>query len=254
MRRFFLIVLILSIAVSSFAADTIRVMTYNMAVGLLADMNQLGEYIRLIDADIVALQEVDLRTYRPETPQQAGKNQMAELGGTTDMLPLFGPVTPHPSGGYYGLGFLTEEPVYSVQIVHLPKVVDNDEPRAMLVATWKLFGRTITIANTHLSLSKSNRAAQMRFIRKYMRKIGGVKLICGDFNSDYSEGLVKKIFRHWKDALPYPCNTFPSSGPYAKYDWMLYQNACSIHVSEAVVDSACHLSDHLPCYIDIVLQ
>ena len=31
MRRFFLIVLILSIAVSSFAADTIRVMTYNMA-------------------------------------------------------------------------------------------------------------------------------------------------------------------------------------------------------------------------------
>ena len=255
MRTKFCILILLFVAISISAQDTLRIMTYNVASGINTDMFELGDYIRTVNADIVALQEVDLCTNRPETPHQNGRNQMVELGFTTDMLPVFGAINNYPTGGYYGLGFLSKEPICSITNVALPQVIDKNEPRSMMVATWKIFGKTITIVNTHLSLNKSNRAIQMRYIRKYMRKIKGIKFICGDLNSGYSEELVTTVFKKWDDALPYMCCTFPSGGKaYAKYDWMLYDNLNSKQIVNATVDTTCVLSDHLPCYIDIILK
>lgn len=253
-KRTFIVLLLGLLSLSSYAHDTLRIMTFNVAAGLRTDMYELGEYIKGVQADIVALQEVDLCTNRPETPLQNGRNQMVELGFYSDMLPVFGPIKNYPLGGYYGLGFLSKEPIYSIANVALPQVIDKNEPRSMMVATWKIFGKTITIANTHLSLDKSNRAMQMRYIRKYMRKIKGIKIICGDLNSDYSEELVTKVFKKWDDGLPYMCNTFPSGRAYTKYDWILYPHSCSIEVVNTVVDTTCVLSDHLPGYIDIVIK
>lgn len=254
-KRLFWGIMTVFMTLSAHAQDTLRIMTYNVASGLMTDMDELGEYIRTVNADIVALQEVDLCTNRPETPHQNGRNQMVELGFATGMLPVFGSINQYPTGGYYGLGFLSKEPICSITNVALPQVIDKKEPRSMVVATWKIFGKTITIVNTHLSLDKSNRAMQMRYIQKYMRKIKGIKLICGDLNSDYSEELVTTVFKKWTDALPYMCNTFPSGRKaYAKYDWMLYNNLTSEQIVNATVDTTCVLSDHLPCYIDIIIK
>ena len=57
------------------AQDTLRIMTYNISAGEMADMQQLGSYINSIHPDIVALQEVDYQTNRSYRPKDRGKNQ-----------------------------------------------------------------------------------------------------------------------------------------------------------------------------------
>lgn len=238
------------LTVSVQAKDTLRIMTYNMAIGLMGEMEQIGSYIHEQHPDIVALQEVDMYTLRPERTNDNSENQPVELGFYADMLPLYGKVLPHPNGGYYGLGFLSKHPVNSCTLVQLPQV-EKEEPRAMLIATWTINGKNLTIASTHLSLNKRNREAQMRHIRSYMQRFQGIKFICGDMNSNYEEGLVAKIFHNWRDALPTGQNTYSSWNPIHKYDWMLYKKNSPIEVINAQVDTLCNLSDHLPCYIDI---
>jgi endonuclease/exonuclease/phosphatase family metal-dependent hydrolase len=249
----FILSLVCFVSLSLNAQDTIRIMTFNVAAGLMADMQQLGQYIKDHNVDMVALQEVDLRTNRPETPQQKGKNQMVELGFYSDLLPVFGQINRYPTGGFYGLGFLSKDPILSITNVPLPQVVDKKEPRSMVVASWEVNGKKITIANTHLSLDEKNREVQMKFIKKYMKRIQGVKFVMGDLNSKPEEGLVTKIFTKWIDALPAGQNTFSSWNPIYKYDYMLYDEKCAIEVINAQVDTP-RLSDHYPCFIDIVLH
>ncbi|MBR0310674.1 MAG: endonuclease/exonuclease/phosphatase family protein [Paludibacteraceae bacterium] len=236
------------------AQDTLRIMTYNAAIGVMGSMQQLGRYIRSKQPDIVALQEMDLFTIRPERKNSNNTNQPVELGFYTNMLPVFGPVLPYPSGGYYGLGFLSKHPILSVSNVPLPRIEGRDEPRLMLVATWDINGKQLTIASTHLSLDVESREKQMKFIRSYMQRIRGYKIICGDLNSTPEEQLVSKIFRRWSDALPDEHCTFSSWNPVYKYDWILYETKSDIQVLDAQVDTRCRLSDHLPCYVDIVIK
>ena len=236
------------------AQDTLRLMTYNISAGEMADMQQLGSYINSIHPDIVALQEVDYQTNRSYMPKDRGKNQPGELAFHTNMLPIFGSIKDYPTGGYYGMGFLSKNPILTVSNIPLPQVVDKHEPRSIIVAQWNINGKQITIANTHLSLDIKNREVQLKYIRKYMKKVKGLKFICGDFNSTYSEGLVLKTFSKWNDALPYMQLTFPNQKPNSKYDWILYEKSAHIQVLNAVVDTSCQLSDHLPCYIDFVIK
>ena len=235
-------------------ADTIRIMTYNISAGEKADMQQLGEYIREINPDIVALQEVDFRTNRPDRPKNRGHNQPTELGYYTDMLPIFGNVIDLPTGGFYGLGILSNYPVVNVSNISLPQIILSAEERNLMIVTLKINGKTVILANTHLCLDKSNRQMQMKYIRRYIKKQKGVKIICGDFNSNYNEGLVLKTFSKWNDALPYMQLTFPSWNPDTKLDWILYEKSGSVQVENAVVDSLCQLSDHLPCYVDLIIK
>lgn len=235
-------------------ADTIRIMTYNISAGEIADMQQLGAYIREIDPDLIALQEVDFRTNRTDRPKNRGHNQPTELGYYTDMLPAFVPINDYPTGGFYGLGFLTKYPVQNITNIPLPQIIDKQEPRTMLVTTMEINKKTIHIVNTHLSLDVGNRKVQLQYIRKYVKKLKGIKIICGDLNSNYNEGLVLKTFSKWNDALPYRHFTFPNRNPNNKFDWILYEKSAPIHVINAIVDASCQLSDHLPCYVDIIIE
>ena len=253
MRTKFSILVLLFVAITLSAQDTLRIMTYNIASGQFVDMPELGEYFQKMQADIVLLQEVELRTYRPEAPLQGGKNQMAELGYYTDMLPVFGKTNLYPTGGYYGLGILSQYHIIKLINVDLPQVVDKNEPRSMLVATWDINGTPLTIATTHLSLDSRNREVQMKYIRKYMRKIKGIKFICGDLNSSYVDGVVVRIFNKWNDALPYKF-TYPFPDANWKLDWMLYEKKAPVEIIASDVDDSCGFSDHLPCYTDIVIN
>lgn len=242
---------ILLATTSLYAKDTLRVMTYNVFTGGLADMQEIGEYIKSQNPDIVLLQEVDLCTNRPEAPSQNGHNQMAELGYYADMLPVFGATIPHYSGGYYGIGILSKHPISSSKLIHLPQAHPRTERRGLLVAEVLVNGKKLTVMDTHLATNEKDRKVQMRYIARYSREhVKGKRILGGDLNSTPYENLVPKIFKKWKDALPDEQPTFSSDKPVYKYDWILYPKRHSLHIINAQIDTTSVLSDHLPGIID----
>lgn len=234
-----------------YAKDTLRVMTYNVYIGGMADMQEIGEYIKSQNPDIVLLQELDVYTNRPDAPSQNGHNQMAELGFYANMLSVFGATIAHYSGGYYGIGILSKHPISSSKLIHLPQAHPRTERRGMLVAEVLIDGKKLTVMDTHLALNEKDRKIQMRYIARYSREhIKGKRLLCGDLNSTPSENLVPKIFKAWEDALPEGQPTFSSDNPRYKYDWMLYPKKHALHILDAQIDTTSLLSDHLPGIIE----
>ncbi len=254
MKRLILFILLCITCTFTYAQDTLRIMTFNVYSIAMTSLEELACYIKQYDPDIVALQEVDYQVQRPEAPAQHNKNQMLELGFYTNMFPVFSSINAHPTGGYYGMGILSKSPIQSVLTIPLPQIVDQKEPRAMMLVQWCLNEKTITLCNTHLSLDIRNRRVQMRHIRKLINKYTGIKIVCGDLNSTPEEGLVHHFFNGWRDALPKGENTFSSWNPIYKYDWILIKNSPSIRIIDSRVDYSAHLSDHIPGIIDIILK
>lgn len=252
MKKKLFIAMMVLLPIGATAQDTIRIMTFNLYSVAMTSLEELGGYIKRHNPDIVALQEVNMKTNRADAPAQRDKNQVVELGYYADLLPIFARAIDYPTGGYYGLGFLSKLPIKSISNQPLPQV-NKQEQRTVVIGQWEINGKPLTIANTHLCLDKKNREVQMRFIRQQLRRTKGAKFVCGDLNSTPEEGLVPTIFRNWTDALPEEDNTFSSWNPIYKYDWMLYENKHGIQVINAQVDHSVELSDHCPCIIDIVI-
>ena len=249
--KLILFVVLVTLSTSLFAQDTVRVMTYNVYIGGMANMQQLGEYIKSHDPDIVLLQELDLYTNRPDAPSQNGRNQITELGYYANMLPVYGATLAHPTGGYYGIGILSKHPISSVKFIQLPRAFKRTERRGLLIAEVLINGKKLTVMDTHLALNEKERKVQMRYIARYSREhIKGKRLLCGDLNSTPEENLVPKIFKTWKEALPIEQPTFSSWQPIYKYDWMLYPKGKPLHIINAQIDTTANLSDHLPGIID----
>ena len=87
-----LTVLLLLILGNAYAQDTLRVkvMTYNLRFGELADLKDLAAHIKSFNPDFVALQEVDSKTNRERTPHQRGKDFISELAYYSGMFGIYG--------------------------------------------------------------------------------------------------------------------------------------------------------------------
>lgn len=243
--------IILSLPTHMMTADTLRIMTYNIFAGGMGSMEQIGNYIRDSRTDIAAIQEIDICTQRGETPARHGENEEFLLGLHSGMTPLFCKALDHPTGGYYGIGLLSNLKVTGFYTYRMPSSNCRD-PRVVMIVEYDYNGRRVVFANTHMDLKKSARRRQMKFILKKMNVMeADLKLICGDFNSPPEEGLVSTIFKDWTDALPEGQLTFASYKPYAKYDWMIYPINSTVRVLSAKIDTNVRLSDHMPCIIEI---
>ena len=242
------------------AQDTVRIMTFNIHFGADTALEALGAYIKQFNPDIVALQEVDIKTYRSGKPQTHGVNVLTELAGITELLPVFGKTINHPSGGYYGDAILSKFDILGTEVIALPYSDPKIEPREILIAHLVINGHDICFACTHLSHeNKWNREIQLRRIAKIMKKRKeSIKFLCGDLNSDTSEGLVAPIMKNWKDALPDE-GTFASiKGSWYRiyrYDYILYSAPLGrVTVVDSFIECKEAYSDHCVCLTDIVLR
>ena len=66
----------------------LRVMTYNLRFGELASLEDIAAHIRSFKPDFVALEEVDVKTYRERAPKQNGKDFISTLAYHTGMFGL----------------------------------------------------------------------------------------------------------------------------------------------------------------------
>lgn len=240
-----------------YAQDTLRIMTININQGADTSLQAIANFIREVQPDIVALQELDMWPNRWYAPAQRNRNFIAELSYYTDMMGYFGKAYDHPEGWDYGDGLLVRYPVTRVETYELPynTSLRGSEPREMIVAHISVGGHDISFASTHLChMDSMNRVKQMKAVKQIMqRQKEKIRIVCGDLNSDPRERIVSRVMNQWYDVLPAK-KTFPSNGkPYAKYDYILLEKKAKIQVADTFFLCNDDITDHCACVADIVL-
>ena len=155
---------------------TLRIMTYNIKVGVDSSPATLAATLCRLNADIIALQEVgsgwqmgvpvDQSAYLASA---AGLRYVHFAGALTDKL-----------GGQFGISLLSRWPILNPRSTQLPREVD--EQRILLEA--KVEAPTpFTLLTTHLSVADRERSAQLKLIRDRAATCRGPLILLGDLNA-----------------------------------------------------------------------
>lgn len=223
----------------------LKVLCYNLRFGELASLEELAAFIAAEEPDIVALQEVDCRTYRDRAPAQHGKDFATELAFRTGMIPAYGKTIPY-AGGYYGIAILSKYPLAKVERIYLPKTENGKEQRAVLVADVEYReGKYITFASTHLDYTNTEeRQGQVKKLNDVLLKSSYPVIVAGDFNAQPDAKEIRTGMEDWKIASNLE-PTVPADKPRNTIDYIFcYPKARWDVVSSAT--RSVELSDHLP--------
>lgn len=242
---------------------TLRVMTYNIHHGEGADgqidLQRLADVIAYSGADIIGLQEVDVRTRR-----SMGVDQIAVLAQLLRMESAFGSNLPY-QGGNYGNGLLSRYPIQSSNNVSLYWA--GGEPRGMLRAEVDAEGSPLTVFVTHLSLTAGENERQRQQIAGLLRKTDGHFVLLGDMNVDWEYDTAPLFDDAANDAwlqaidmsdessplrrLTTLGSTFSSSRPTRRIDYIFLSDDLTVTGEGAVFTLESLASDHLPVVAEI---
>ena len=225
-----------------------RIASYNIrkSVGLdyRRDPLRVLSVLSAIDADVVALQEVDRRFGRrassiPRDLLAENTNlKIVELAKRPDSI------------GWHGNAVLVRQDaeVMDIHNIDLPGL----EPRGAVVVDLDLPGTSLRVVGVHLSLMRRDRRVQVTHITEYLARLSALPtLIMGDFNewSQTSQNLTALSERF---NLHTPGHSFPSSRPVVGLDKialsrdLAFSNS-GVHTCEA----SKRASDHMPIWADI---
>jgi endonuclease/exonuclease/phosphatase family metal-dependent hydrolase len=208
--------------------------SYNIhkAVGIdgRRDPDRILAILRELNADVIALQEVDLR-----------------FGRRMSVLPLEAihhtgyravPLSMKPDSlGWHGNALLVRREIELIEAAPVPLPVL--EPRGAIRADLRIEGRPLRVVGMHLDLSGLRRRHQVRSVPTVMM---------GDMNEWAARG---GCFREFDDAWQVltPGRSFPSRRPLATLDRIIVSQGCKV-VGTGVHHSALSAvgSDHLPVF------
>lgn len=160
------------------------------------------EVLREIDADVVALQEVEAR--------DSGADMLAWLARETGLHAVAG-TTLLRHDGHYGNGLLSRAPVRHKKLCDL--TWRGREPRGAIAADLDFQGESLHVVATHLGLRPAERRQQVEALLQLFRDRPGDKaVLVGDLNEWFLWGRpLRRLHRYFK-ATPAPA-TFPSRMP-----------------------------------------
>jgi endonuclease/exonuclease/phosphatase family metal-dependent hydrolase len=225
----------------------VRVATWNVLHGRslsdgVADVARLASACASLDADLLALQEVDRLAGRSGTADQAAA--VADAVGATAwrFVPaLYGtPGEPwhragddDPGGAAYGIALLSRLPVTSWRTLRLPRMPRvglpmpvpgggrwrwvPDEPRVAVCARVTAPFGEVTVAATHLSFVPAWNAWQLRYVVSALRRLPGPYLLMGDLNLP---GPLPRLLAGW-ECLARNVPSFPAPEPRVQLDHVL---------------------------------
>jgi endonuclease/exonuclease/phosphatase family metal-dependent hydrolase len=230
----------------------LRLATINIASGRDTDgvtrLPLLGRALAGLDADVIALQEVDLLLPRSGSADQASVLAAACRGDGPAWDVRFGAAlhgTPGPGGGSrpaagslpavpsYGVALLTRHPVVRTHELRLtpargrrpiplppgsgaPFWFIRDEQRVALAAELSTPTGPLTVVTTHLSFAPVRAGVQLRRLRAWAADLPRPLVLMGDLNLP---GTLPRRLTGWTSAARVP--TFPAQRPRVQLDHVL---------------------------------
>lgn len=229
----------------------VSIATYNIHSGRgqdgQRDAARIAEVIREIDADIVALQEVDWR----DAPDVFARTQADYFAGLADYQAVAGPnIRDHR--GRYGNVLLSRLPVLWHRLHDL--TVGSREPRGAVEALLDANGKPIRVVATHFGLRIGERRKQASQTGAIVARLPRMPtILAGDLNEWHPGSPSLTALRRWFARSGAP-RSFPSQRPVFRLDRVMMRHALpastiAIHASPL----ARLASDHLPVRAAIVL-
>jgi len=212
----------------------VRVATFNIRHGETregrVDLGRLAAACHHLDADLLALQEVDRRMRR-----SGWADMPRRLGRATGMRRLFAPALRVGWLGRYGNALLVRGTVGDVERARFPS---PKETRGALVATVWIADRPLSVAATHLSVDRDERDAQLDLIAALLARRPEPRLLLGDLNGLPEDVGARCARAGLRLALAGP--TFPATAATKQIDHIAYSGLDL--VGAEVVDAG--MSDH----------
>jgi endonuclease/exonuclease/phosphatase family metal-dependent hydrolase len=233
-------------------AKTIRVMTYNIHVGVgmdkKLDLPRIADVINQQHAELVGLQEVDRGVQRTQRI-----DEIAELAKLTKMDYAFAFNLPY-QGGQYGVAILSKFPIMATDH-RLYKNTREAERRGFIRAEVRIGGRLVDFVTTHLDYQyEDGRVFEAEQLLAALKDVKGPLILVGDFNDSPTGGayqLMRNQFADaWSDSRARDSGySYPADKPAKRIDYILFGRD-SIRTKRAwIVETLA--SDHVPVVADL---
>lgn len=250
-KALFLLVWVCLLGCGEAGAKVLKVMTYNIHVGVgmdkKLDLARIAGVINEERPDLVGLQEVDRGVRRT-----GGVDQIAELARLTKMDYAFAPNLDY-QGGKYGVAVLSRHPIVAIDHRRYQNLREA-ERRGFLRVEIRLGSRRVHFVTTHLDYQHADgRLFEARQLLKALGEVGGPLILTGDLN-DEPAGETFKLLEQWfTDAYRAAPGageaggyTYPADAPRKRIDYVLVRKGDGARVSGAGYVKDTQASDHRP--------
>lgn len=242
-------------------AKTIRVMTYNIHVGIGMDkkleLRRIADVINKEKPELVGLQEVDRGVQRTQRI-----DEIVELSKLTRMDYAFAFNLPY-QGGQYGVAVLSRFPIKATEH-RLYKNLREAERRGFIRAEVRIDGRIVHFVTTHLDYQHDDgRLFEAQQMLASLSDVKGPLIVVGDFNDTpagqtyrlmlqkFDDSWVRHLYREWVDGtIREEGFSYPADKPTKRIDYIFTRRSDGIKTKRAWVVNTL-ASDHVPVVADL---
>lgn len=250
-----------------------RLVTFNILNGRRpaddqVDVDAFRRAVDSLDADVLALQEVDRNQPRSQHADLTAvaasamgavdHRFVAALSGSPSATWLAATGREQPDAAAYGIALLSRYPVSAWQVIRLPMLptrapmwfrghrlptLVHDEPRVAMAAVVQAPAGAITVVNTHLSFVPWWNGHQLRSLTKALSTMAAPRVLVGDLNMGPARAARITGMSPLVAAA-----TFPSEDPREQLDHLLADGVPTAGGGRAV---PLPVSDHQALLVDL---